>query len=121
MQFKLENGIWVDTVYDPTSMDIKRIGFGTEIYFDLLSARPSWGKYLALGERVIFVIGDTAYEIGSEPGDFDTLPPELSQPEETSLTDPDPQRILLPSINPICAGPLFGSLALLGLVIMKFW
>ena len=119
--FKLENGIWVDTVYDPTSMDIKRIGFGTEIYFDLLSARPSWGKYLALGERVIFVIGDTAYEIGSEPGDFDTLPPELSQPEETSLTDPDPQRILLPSINPICAGPLFGSLALLGLVIMKFW
>ena len=119
--FKLEDGIWVDTVYDPRSMSPVRIGFGTDVYFDLLSTRPSWGKYLALGEQVIFVFGDTAYEIGSEPGDFDTLPPDLSQPEEVSLTDLGQQQTQLPSIKTICAGPLFGGMAILGLVLSKFW
>lgn len=119
--FKLENGIWVDTIYDPRSMQSRRIAFGSAVYFDLLSTRPSWGKYLALGEQVIFVIGDTAYEIGYEPGDFESLPPDLSQPEEGSPVEPPPKRSFLPGFETICAGPVFGSLALLGLVIAKFW
>ena len=119
--FKLENGIWVDTVYDPRSMETRGFAFGSDVYFDLLSNRPSWGKYMALGEQVIFVSDGIAYVIGSEPGDFESLPPDLSQPEEVGYIEPDPKRIFLPDVKTICPGPMFGTLALLGLVITKFW
>jgi Ca-activated chloride channel family protein len=68
--FVLQRGVWIDTAFNPETMTTERIGFGSDAYFDLLAARPSWGDYLALGERVIFVVdedgGATAYEIVAE-------------------------------------------------------
>jgi hypothetical protein len=68
--FVLQRGVWIDTVFNPDTMATEQIGFGSEAYFDLLAARPGWGDYLALGERVIFVVDEagvgTAYEIVAE-------------------------------------------------------
>lgn len=68
--FVLKRGVWIDTAFNPETMTTGRIRFGSETYFEFLAARPAWGDYLALGERVIFVVdegdGPTAYEIVAE-------------------------------------------------------
>jgi Ca-activated chloride channel family protein len=117
--FLLRDEVWVDTTYDPDTMPLKRIGFGSEVYFDLLTAQPAWGKFLALGEQVIFVVGGTAYEIGEGPGDFQELPPELSLPTD-QLPDDDSHSTSRPSgLRSICSGPLLLGMALVGLIKIK--
>jgi Ca-activated chloride channel family protein len=56
-------GVWTDTQYDPAKMTPTRIQFGSESYFNLLSQHPEWGAYLALGERVLFVVDGVAYQV----------------------------------------------------------
>ena len=68
--FVLQDGVWTDTVFNPETMNTERISLGSQAYFDLLAARPAWGEYLALGDRLIFVadveLPHTAYEIVEE-------------------------------------------------------
>lgn len=61
--FILQNGVWTDTTFAPDKMTTTKILFGSDAYFDLLAQHPEWSKYLAVGERVIFVVGDVAYEV----------------------------------------------------------
>ena len=60
--FILRNGVWTDTTFDPSKMTPNKIQFGSDGYFDLLAQHPEWGQYLALGDRVIFVVDGSAYE-----------------------------------------------------------
>jgi Ca-activated chloride channel family protein len=75
--FVLHDGVWIDTAFDPDTMSAQHIALGSQAYFDLLATRPAWGKYLALGERLIFVADSgttlTAYKI-EEGGGGETLP-----------------------------------------------
>ena len=60
--FLLVNGVWTDTTYrqgTPTTP----VTFGSESYFALVNARPEWGKYFAVGDRVIVVLDGVAYEV----------------------------------------------------------
>ena len=88
--FILQDGVWTDTSFDPSRMSTTRVGFGSDAYFDLLAARPGWGDYLALGERVIFVAEGTAYEVvEGEAGPVQVPPthtPEPSQPDQPTPT-----------------------------------
>jgi Ca-activated chloride channel family protein len=90
--FVLRDEVWTDTAFDPSQMTTTQVEFGTEGYFDLLAAQPDWGQYLALGERVIFVADDIAYEVvegESEPVDMpSTHTPEPGQPT-VELASPD--------------------------------
>ncbi|MBN1657953.1 MAG: VWA domain-containing protein [Anaerolineae bacterium] len=61
--FVLHQGVWTDTTFDADAMEAVPIGFGSDDYFDLLAARPQWGRYLALGHHVIVVLEGTAYEV----------------------------------------------------------
>ncbi|TAH49973.1 MAG: VWA domain-containing protein [Chloroflexota bacterium] len=61
--FILRNGIWTDTTFVPEKMTTTKIVFGSSQYFDLLKQHPEWSKYVAVGERVIFVVGGVVYEI----------------------------------------------------------
>jgi Ca-activated chloride channel family protein len=61
--FVLQDSIWIDTAYDVDKMTTTRISFGSDNYFELLAARPEWGKYFALGTHVIAVLEGTAYEV----------------------------------------------------------
>jgi len=64
--FILRNGYWTDITYDPHKMRPTRLDFGSSAYFKLLAEHPQWGKYLAVGERVIVVLEGKAYQV--EPG-----------------------------------------------------
>ncbi len=61
--FLLRNNVWMDTQFDPSKMTTKKIEFGSDAYFALTANNPDWGKYLALGSRVIVVVNGVAYEI----------------------------------------------------------
>ncbi|MCP4541005.1 MAG: VWA domain-containing protein [Chloroflexi bacterium] len=79
--FKLQNGVWTDTVFDSSQMNTTPIGFGSDSYFELLTARPEWGTYLALGERVIFVAEGVAYEVvEGDPGSVAIPPTHTPEP-----------------------------------------
>ncbi len=96
--FVIRDGVWIDTAYD-NSMITEQVGFAGDSYFELLSAAPELGQYLALGERVIVVYDAIAYEIvpGETAGEI-TLPDPAEQPEQietdsgsTESTQPESQ------------------------------
>lgn len=129
--FVLRDGVWTDTLYEPDRMETAKVGFGTEGYFDLLAARPAWGKYFALGQHVIVVLEGRAYEVTE--GDYEV--PELSSiapsPEPTptirtteptpTVRSPEPTPTVAPAsaesqAKPICPGAALSAvLPLLGL------
>jgi len=61
--FILRDGVWVDTAFDPKTMEPKQVVFGSEAYFDLLAEKPELAPYFALGTRVIVVLDGQAYEV----------------------------------------------------------
>jgi len=112
--FFYQNGIWIDTAFEPGSADILKIGFGSQVYFDLIVARPSWGKYLALGDHLIFVAGDMVYEIVEGEGELESLPAQLSSPEEETEVNITEQPSTTAGIRGFCTAPLLAGLAVLG-------
>jgi hypothetical protein len=89
--FLLRNGIWTDSQFDPSKMTTKRIEFNSDAYF-ALAQNPGWGKYIALGSRVIAVLNGVAYEItddGSGATALDAVPNATSNaPAEQSKASP---------------------------------
>ena len=61
--FLQRNGVWIDTQYRD-DMKTADLGFGSSDYFALLAARPEWGKYFALGDKVIVLLDSVAYRVG---------------------------------------------------------
>lgn len=64
--FVLQNGVWIDTMYDPDSMKTVKVTFLSKQYFELLAANPDIQSALALGKNVIILIKGKAYEITDE-------------------------------------------------------
>jgi Ca-activated chloride channel family protein len=79
--FILRDGAWVDSRYQE-GMDVSKIGFGSDSYYQLLGQRPDWGPYFALGEHVIFVVDGQAYEAAE--GDY----PSVEAPSAPDVPDP---------------------------------
>jgi len=61
--FVLRDGVWMDTTYDPNSMQTSQVPFLSQKYFELADAQPELANAFALGPRVIVIMGDTAYEV----------------------------------------------------------
>lgn len=61
--FVLREGVWIDTAYDPAQMTTQKVEFLSDAYFELLAQQPALGDFFALGERVIVVLEDVAYEV----------------------------------------------------------
>lgn len=114
--FWFQDGIWIDTAFEPAAGETLKIGFGSKAYFDLLSARPSLGKYLALGDRIIIVIDEIAYEIVEGEGELESLPSQLSQPAEETRTNTSVESTGsgFSRIRSLCTAPLLAGLAVLG-------
>jgi Ca-activated chloride channel family protein len=70
-----KNGLWVDTEYEGKLETIKVERF-SQAYFKLLSRVPEIGKYLALGDKIIFLLNGKAIEI-SDQGKSDFTESEL--------------------------------------------
>ena len=85
--FVLTDGCFVDTAFDPGKMQAEAIPFVGIRYLALMDEHPDWGRYLALGDRVIFVIEDQAYEI--TPGTPEREPARAPASDELSgVTEP---------------------------------
>ena len=61
--FVLTNGVWTDTTFDSDKIQAVPVSFGSDDYFALVTARPEWGRYFALGDHVIVVLEGKAYEV----------------------------------------------------------
>ncbi len=61
--FVLRDDLWIDTIYNADSQTPEQVGFASDEYFELLSAAPELGQYLAIGPRVLVVFNGVAYEI----------------------------------------------------------
>jgi Ca-activated chloride channel family protein len=61
--FVWRDGAWVDTLYNADEMTPTRVVFLSDPYFELLSLDPVIGEFMALGDHVLFVWDDQAYEI----------------------------------------------------------
>lgn len=64
--FVWRDGVWVDTLYDSDEMTPTEVVFLSDEYFELLDLDRVIGEFLALGERVLFVWEDAAYEVVPE-------------------------------------------------------
>jgi len=76
--FVWRDGNWIDTVFDADQQRPEEVGFATDAYFDLLSAAPEMGQYLALGPSVLVVYDGIAYQIVDGDGQESITIPEVS-------------------------------------------
>ena len=60
--FVLRDGVWTDTVFDPSRMQTTRFSFASREFLDFLQAHPEAARYFALDQQVIVVLDGTAYE-----------------------------------------------------------
>lgn len=112
--FFLQNGIWIDSQYDPEVMDVVKISFGSGVYFDLLLAQPALGKILALGDQVIFVFHGSAYEIVPGEGGVSSVPQDFLQTENPHQLLPDEDKTDNHIIRSFCSAPFLTGLVLIG-------
>ena len=61
--FVLRDGVFIETTFDPETMDPVGVEFASEEYFVLVAANPDLADAFALGDRVIAVSRGVAYEV----------------------------------------------------------
>jgi len=64
--FVWRDSIWIDTTYDPDTMEPRKIVFLSEEYFALINQDARVAEFFALGDHVIFVLDGQAYEVVPE-------------------------------------------------------
>ncbi|MFN2188505.1 MAG: hypothetical protein ACK2T3_07060, partial [Candidatus Promineifilaceae bacterium] len=89
--FVLRDGIWMDTSFDADNQKTQQIGFASDTYFDLISAAPELGQYLALGPQVLVVHQGQAYEIVDGPGQDNVTMPDTKPPEPAATIEDRPK------------------------------
>jgi Ca-activated chloride channel family protein len=85
--FVFRDGRWIDTAFDADEQTPQQVGFATDAYFDLLSAAPELGQYLALGQHVLLVYEGTAYEIVAGEGQAEITLPPATTAEDTPVAN----------------------------------
>jgi Ca-activated chloride channel family protein len=76
--FRLIDGVWIDTAFDPDTMTTIKVAFLSDDYFALADARPDLAAAFALGSNVIAIADGDAYEVLGE--DAETDPIEIPDP-----------------------------------------
>jgi Ca-activated chloride channel family protein len=106
--FLFDGEKWIDTAFDPAQMHTIQAPFLSQDYFDLLSARPDLAAAFALGQRVIALSGDQAYEVVDADASVPPIeiPPTeiVSAPASTPAADPT-STPALPDSTPAAAAP----------------
>ncbi len=91
--FVYQDGIWMDTSYDPQKMKPRRIAFLSADYFTFARSRAEAAAALSLGERVIVVIDGAAYQIveqGALVEETAQLPEAIEQPTVSPIIQQTP-------------------------------
>jgi Ca-activated chloride channel family protein len=61
--FIYNNGIWIDTGFDPDTMITTKVAFLSDNYFKLIDQWGKMGAFFALGQKVIVLWGSEIYEV----------------------------------------------------------
>lgn len=96
--FVLQNGMWVDTGYEDM-MEIIDVPFASSTYFELVRDHPTWGPYLALGDRVLLVWKWRAYRIGSQ-GNADAASNAVAEPTASLMPSATPTGRVSSTLKP---------------------
>jgi Ca-activated chloride channel family protein len=86
--FVLSNETWTDTMFDPEQMETVKVAFLSDDYFALSKTSSELGDALALGNKVIVVSGDTAYEVVAEDTPVDPVIVPTTPPTANSAATP---------------------------------
>ncbi len=115
--YRLIEGVWIDTLFDPQTMQTLKVPFLSEDYFALTGASRVLASGLALGPRVIVVHNDVAYEIVGvdESGDVLEISPELEP-----LSIPEEVGQLISPVDPIAPSPVSPNSQLCGGIGLAF-
>lgn len=104
--FVLSEGVWMDTAFDPDTMQTTKVAFLSDDYFVLANSRPELAAAFALGSRVIALADGVAYEVV----DSDTstgpiqIPPTLTpEPQTTASETPASSSPTLPCASAFLA------------------
>ena len=105
--FVLKDGRWYDTAFDPAQMKPASIPFLSPEYFALAESRADVAAALALGQKVVIVVGGAAYEIvesGQQAGQ--SVQPATITPTATAegLSQPG-QVVITPTPTPTDGEP----------------
>lgn len=61
--FVLQDGVWIETTFDPTTMETTTLEFLSDEYFALLASNPDLAEAFALGDQVIAFSDGVFYEV----------------------------------------------------------
>jgi Ca-activated chloride channel family protein len=87
--FIYSNGVWMDTGFDPESMETTKVSFLSDDYFALSAARQDLAAAFALGSRVIAISDGIAYEVvDSSESSQPILIPATYTPDSGILSNP---------------------------------
>ncbi|MFN8530267.1 MAG: VWA domain-containing protein [Anaerolineae bacterium] len=64
--FIQQNGVWTDTTFQPDTMTTTKVAFLSDEYFALIDQNPVFAEYFAVGDRLIVVVDNIAYEVTNE-------------------------------------------------------
>jgi hypothetical protein len=94
--------MWIDTTFDVERMTPLRVGFMSDDYFALISARPEWGIYLSVGDRVLVVLDGQAYQVVAlEEGEPIEVPTPASTTPVAGATPKVPPTSTVPVTPPV--------------------
>lgn len=121
--YVLSNNIWVDTAFDPETMETQKVSFLSDEYFKLVELRSELAAGFALGTKVIAMSDGVAYEVVESTDDPDpiNLPATFTPiPNKPGLISTQTINVLAPTKTPIdistqkpapgmmpCAGGMF--------------
>ena len=122
--FVFRDGRWIDTAYD-TTQAVEQVGFGSEAYFDLLTAAPELGSFFALGEQVVVVYGETTYEVVPGAGQETVTLPQVIEPDQPLVSPDLPEVQTPPDVGPaplitLDSPPTSPALLILGIGVVAF-
>lgn len=107
--FILEEGVWIDTAFDPEKMPPVPVTFLSRDYFALASARRELAAAFALGPQVIAVSDGRAYRVlpaGTPSAPLQTPVAIATETPQPGLeATPTPQALAFPTPTPAAGAP----------------
>jgi Ca-activated chloride channel family protein len=96
--FILSGGKWIDTAFDPKTMETVKVVFLSEDYYMLAGSQPALAAAFALGQAVIAFSDGVAYEVITNGSDSPpVVSPSMAPP---SPTVPSPVGAPTPTVQP---------------------
>jgi len=90
--FRWSEGAWIDTAYDPDTMEPVSVPFLSDGYFALAGADPAMAEALSIGTQVVVVWRGSAYRVVEEGHPADPIDLDATTTTPTTTTpaaDPD--------------------------------